>query len=333
MTDNNYKGKRLLLIHNGGKKQGDLYCHVCDQLGITIDQLADKPNEKAFGKIAGRLHLRFYERELNKYYHHEIDKLGNNYDYILVIRGEYTPSESIQYLREKNPHAKMVLYMWDSIQNNRGIQGKWSLFDKVYSFDRADYLKYKDRIGFVPLFYCEEYIDQIERNCESEYDIAFIGTAHGDRVKIVKAIRKESERNGLKMFSFLYCPHILVFLYNKLFNKDYKYVKRHDLSFKPMTQKEIYEIYSRSDNILDIEIKTQTGLTMRTMDILGLKKKLITTNRDIVNYDFYDKNNILILDRDNVHLDLGFLKAPYNELSKEIYDKYSMKSWLLQLIS
>ena len=28
---------------------------------------------------------------------------------------------------------------------------------------------------------------------------------------------------------------------------------------------------------------------MRTIEVLGMRKKLITTNEDIVNYDFYDK--------------------------------------------
>ncbi len=333
MNAEEFNGKRLLIIHNGGEKQGLLYQNICNNLGMTLDQLPDKPNEKAFGKIAGRLHLRFYERVLENYYKNAVDALSNNYDYILVIRGEYTPVNAVKYLRKKNPNAKMVLYMWDSIRNNHGIEKKWDLFDKVYSFDRADYLAHKEEIGFIPLFYCEEYINELDQNAEKKYDIAFIGTAHGDRAKIVNQVERICKKHGLAMYKFLYCPHTLVYFYNRLFNKDYRYVKKKDLSFALKPQKEIYEIYSQTNCVLDVEIKTQTGLTMRTMDILGLKKKLITTNADIINYDFYNPNNILVIDRNHVKLKKSFLNTPYEELDPEIYNKYSMKSWLLQLLS
>lgn len=332
MTIEAAEGKKILIIHNGGSKLDKLFQNTCQKLGMTYEGIPDKPNEKAFGKIAGRLHLAFYEKILNKYYRKTIESLNNGFDYILVIRGEYTPTDSISLLQEKNPNAKMILYMWDSIRNNKGIQNKWPLFDSVYTFDRHDFIDNKGRIGFVPLYYCEEYIEQVDKSLNPEYDIAFIGTAHGDRVKIVKEVERFCTDNDLNMFRFLYCPHILVYIYNKLFNKDYRHVKLSDLSFNPMTQKEIYEIYSKAESVLDVEIKTQTGLTMRTIDILGLKKKLITTNKDIINYDFYDENNILVIDRDSLNIDTGFLKKPYKEIKKEIYDKYSMKNWLLRLI-
>lgn len=326
-------GKSLLMIHNGGEKQSLLYRHICDQLGMSFRDIADKPNEQVIGKIAGRLHIKMYEEILFRYYKKTIDECGCEFDYILVIRGEYTPAKAISYLRKKNPNAMMILYMWDSIQNNRGIKDKWPLFDKVYTFDRNDYLQNSQEIGFIPLFFCEEYLNNIESQTQPIYDIAFIGTAHGDRAKVVKQIEEECRKNNLTMFVYLYSPHILVYYYNKLFNKDYKYINKKDLSFQMMTQKHIYEIYSHTKCVLDIEIKTQTGLTMRTMDILGLKKKLLTTNPDIVHYDFYNPNNILLLDRENVSLNQDFLNQPYIELSKDIYEKYSMKSWMIQLLS
>ena len=63
-----YNGKNILMIHNGGERQGLLYKHVCDELGMTLCHMADKPNEHAFGKIAGRLHIALYEEILLKYY-------------------------------------------------------------------------------------------------------------------------------------------------------------------------------------------------------------------------------------------------------------------------
>lgn len=71
---------------------------------------------------------------------------------------------------------------------------------------------------------------------------------------------------------------------------------------------------------------------MRTIEMIGLKKKLITTNKDIVNYDFYNENNILVVDRNNFKLDTDFINKPYQELDERIYKKYSLESWIKTLL-
>ena len=55
------------------------------------------------------------------------------YDFILVIRGEYTPKETLELLKEKYSSAKLILYMWDGLhkQNTRGIEKKWCFYDKI----------------------------------------------------------------------------------------------------------------------------------------------------------------------------------------------------------
>ena len=45
--------------------------------------------------------------------------------------------------------------------------------------------------------------------------------------------------------------------------------------------------------VVDVENPGQHGLTMRSIEIIGLKRKFITTNPDIVNYDFYNSNNMI----------------------------------------
>ena len=72
----------------------------------------------------------------------------------------------------------------------------------------------------------------------------------------------------------------------------------------------------------------QTGLTMRTIETLGAKKKLITTNPHVKEYDFYRPENILIVDRYNPVITKEFLDAPWKEIPENIYKKYSISSWL-----
>lgn len=99
-----------------------------------------------------------------------------------------------------------------------------------------------------------------------------------------------------------------------------------------MPFKKLYRIYAASRCVVDIEHASQHGLTMRSIEILGLRRKLITTNQDIVNYDFYNENNICIIDRKHPAVDKGFFEKPYQMLDEGIYEKYSLGNWILEVL-
>ena len=269
----------------------------------------------------------------------EINKLKNrDYDYILSIRGEYTPISTLQLLRKVFPHSKLVLYMWDGLhkQNTKGIEKKWPYYDRVFTFDRYDYEENKEEIDFLPLYYYDKYLPTNIKSANNEdlrYAVSFIGTAHDDRIKIVKNVMNQCKKDGLACFSYFYMPHKLIYLKNKLFNPNFKNVHEDDVSYEMLPFEKLYQIYADSKCIVDVENKGQHGLTMRSIEILGLKRKFITTNKDIVNYDFYNPNNVLVIDRDNPIVDRKFFDTPYFELDEEIYQKYSIKNWVLEVLS
>ncbi len=324
--------KTVLLISNHGYSK-----QIADEiksLGARVIVLNDKPNDGFWAKVLGRIKFKPYiNHTLERYYADEIVNLSETkIDYILVIRGEYTPSGALKKLKDKYPRAKMILYMWDSLYNNKGIENKWNFYDEVWTFDRKDYLENSDRIRFLPLFYCERVMPHVDPENKNKYDLAFIGTGHGDRISIIKKIEEQCRNNNLDFYYYIYVPHIFVFLYNKIFNKHYRNVKLSDVHFNLMPLDEVYLMYSKSRCILDVESSTQTGLTMRTIEIVGLKKKLMTTNQDIINYDFYNEQNIKIFNRDNPKIEISFLKGCYREIDSEIYNRYSLRNWLLTLL-
>lgn len=302
-------------------------------IGLEVDYFNDKPNDGVVCKTLGRYKVPFYDRVLEKYYQEVIHSVEHKeYDYIWVLRGEYTPINSIKLLREKFPNAKLILYMWDSITNNAKIEKKWSYYDRVITFDRKDYLQYKENLEFLPLYYYEDCIPETHVK-EKVYDIGFIGTGHGDRILIANAIKNQCEEKGLSFYSFMFLPHKLVYLYNKLTNPAFKNARMDDFSYEKLPFEKVYEIYDKSKCVLDIESITQTGLTMRTIEIVGLHKKLVTTNPDIVNYNFYNENNIQLLDRNAPMLDEAFINSEYVELDEEIYQEYSLESWIKNILS
>lgn len=332
----NLNGKKILLIALPGYSAGIL--NKMKELGASVDYIHDKPNERFLTKTLGRMGVKFYQRRLHKYYISELKKLRKEkYDFILSIRGEYTPIETLKVLRSYYPKAKMILYMWDGLHkyNTCGIEKKWSFYDRVYTFDRIDYEENKESISFLPLYYYDAYLPKNIKsvnNSELPYDLSFIGTGHDDRVKIVKELIRQAEKNKLSCYSYFFMPHKLVFLKNKLLNKNFVNVHENDLHYKMLPFEKLYKVYANSRCVIDVENKGQHGLTMRSIEILGLRRKFITTNRDIVNYDFYNPNNIFVIDRDNPQIDMEFLKKPYKKLSDEIYYKYSLDNWILEVL-
>lgn len=331
MIEQKLKGKRILFIALPGYSKG--MKEKMEDMGAEVIHINDKPKDTFLGKALGRLGLGFYENIINDYYAAELSKIREkNFDYILVIRGEYTPKDSLERMRSYFPAAKMVLYMWDSLVNNKFIRAKWEYYDKVFTFDRIDYLNHKESIDFLPLFYYEDYLPKDTGITEYKYDMSFIGTGHEDRVKIVKALTHQLENKQRNVFSYFFIPHKLVYYLNKIKNPHFKYVRMEDVEFKQLPFEKLYEIYSQSKCVVDIESSKQNGLTMRTIEMIGLEKKLITTNKDIVHYDFFNPDNIMILDRKDPVIDLEFIDKPYIPLDEKIRTKYSLHDWILNVL-
>lgn len=330
-------GKRILLISLSGYSNGII--KQMEELGAVVDYINDKPNDGFLCKALGRLQLGFYLKVIDKYYYQKIEQLkSNRYDYILIIRGEYTTVKALMRLRQTFTDTKIILYMWDGLhkQNTKGMENKWKYYDKVYTFDRIDYEANKDKIEFLPLYYYGEYLPKNSKAPNADdmkYDVSFIGTGHADRVKIVKEVMRQCKSSGKKTFEYIFMPHQIVFWWNKLKNKDFRGISSKDIKYKMLPFERLYHIYADSKSVVDVENPGQHGLTMRSIEIIGLKRKFITTNKDIVNYDFYNPNNILIIDRKDPVVDMQFFDKPYEEIPQEIVDKYSLKSWILRVLS
>ncbi|MNR06809.1 hypothetical protein D3C85_1229020 [compost metagenome] len=165
---------------------------------------------------------------------------------------------------------------------------------------------------------------------EVKYDLYSLGWYHSDRLRLVKKIVNFCKKEGLRYKVILYTGY-MNYLLHKLVGKELKGNKEY-LIFKPITTKMNLDLIMKSKATLDMAHSQQTGLTMRTIELLGAQKKIITTNSDIVNYDFYDSQNILVIDRENPHFDTAFFKAEFNPTPEQILHKYSINEWLKRML-
>ncbi len=73
--------------------------------------------------------------------------------------------------------------------------------------------------------------------------------------------------------------------------------------------------------------ENQTGLTLRTMEAIFFKKKLVTTNKAIKHYLFYHPDNIFILGEDSIENLSNFLEKDYHPLEHDKINFFESQNW------
>lgn len=300
---------------------------------FSVDYYNDRPNESSLVKGMIKINRNILHHTINKYLNKIINETKDKiYDLVFIINCKSFDSDMIKRLRETHKNAKFVLYMWDSLLLYPDSKEIIPIFDKTYSFDLEDCIN-NSNLTFMPLFYCKEY-EEAGRESKSsniEYDIASICTAHPNRYKIMKELFPMLQKNGIRIFSYMYINK-LQFWYNKIYVEEFKKAKSNEFKFCPLSETNNLSILKKTNTVFDIRHNKQSGLTMRTIETLGANKKLITNNPDIKIYDFYNENNILIINKDNWNDIYMFLKNNHKQIDKEIYKKYSLNSWLSSII-
>lgn len=299
-----------------------------ETMGAKVFHYDERPKNDFFTKVFIRLNLKsLIQNKIDTYYVNIAEKTRDlAIAYLLLINPETIDNEKIEKIKQYHPNIKVFVYMWDSIKNKKKSLELLENSDKFFTFDSEDKKINKD-ILFLPLFFINDY-KNISHSLDYKYDFTFIGTIHSNRYNIVKKIEKFSKENNLKIFFYFYSPSRVLFFFQKLFKKDFKNIDKNDISYASMNKDDIVNIVSESRVIIDIQHPLQNGLTMRTLEILGAKRKLLTTNEDIENYDFFHKNNIALFDRDKVNINIDFIKSKLYKIDDNIYQKYSINSWL-----
>ncbi len=90
---------------------------------------------------------------------------------------------------------------------------------------------------------------------------------------------------------------------------------------------EYLEYMAKSKSILELNVPGQTSCTLRFLESLFLKKKLITNNRQIIKDPYYDADNVFILGKDDLQDLPDFIAQPYQDKKQELTD-LTFENWL-----
>lgn len=320
MTD--LKGKRILMFSPYGatKHYGEAIKEELEKRGAIVSGYDERPSQNSLIKIV----IRLFKKRIPQIFDRYISKVitankGVAFDYILICRGEAFTPLTIQHLKKSFPTAKVLLYFWD-ILRCADVRFNIPYADRAMSFDPQD-AEENDGLEFRPTFFVKEYKD-VNKIPSGKNDVCFIGTLHSNRHKIIKKIEKTFTDQGFKFYKYLYVPSPLVYI--KDFITKFPYISLSEIHFNPISVKGTVNVLNETKAIFDINYTAQKSLSTRAYEAMAARRKYITTNPEVKKYDFYNPQNICVVDLDNIRIEKSFLETPFVEVPEDILYHYSV---------
>jgi len=254
------------------------------------------------------LKTRFYGQKIIK----KLQEIKKVQDIIITIKADHIDTKSLRELKKYT--RKSIAFFNDNTERCPKIIPAIPLFDKVYSFEKEDCEKFE--LNFATNWIYNYEPDGVQK--EFEYQVFHI-SSRDRRLPTIAKIAAD-----LRSKDIVY--KIIMYARRNHSNPDLDYISEH------MPLREMNEYIKRSQSLLDIQRSGQKGLTFRVFESLGLQKKLITTNSDIKTYDFYNPNNILVIDPDNPEIPVSFFETEYEPVPVGILKKYVVDEWVANLL-
>ncbi|MBL1226225.1 oligosaccharide biosynthesis protein Alg14 [Enterococcus sp. BWR-S5] len=227
--------------------------------------------------------------------------------YSLIVFLDYGFEPKMAEVIRPYTQAKFVLFFWNHMTKEK-IQLLYRTqaepyIDAYYTFDPLEAQEF--HLNHNSTFYSRR---MLLPNKELKRDLFFGASDNG---------RREVAQSLLMIFNYLKLD-THYFILNGRGNEQKGYLSYEDyLNF-----------VAESKGILEIMRPGQTGITLRSLEALFFKKKLVTTNRKIRHYHFYNPENIFIIGEEDFARLPEFLDSPYQDTMDELLEFYSEEQWM-----
>ena len=237
----------------------------------------------------------------------------DSYDTIILF-DTGNAKELLDYIFNYSEGKRIIFWYWNAVAGS--ISPK--LIDKKYeiwSFDKEDCKTYNFKYN--TQFYVKENISHMCKEIYPIYDFIFVGQEKG-RTQQLSMLADELDNLNL-----LYEFYIVDGKAKKINSTSrFKYGKM-------LLYPEIIKRINTTRGIIDIVFEKQSGMTLRPLEALFFKKKLVTNYANIVKEKFYNKNNIFIIGQDDIKKLRDFIYSPYDTTNYDEYIcYYSTEKWL-----
>lgn len=214
-------------------------------------------------------------------------------------------------------------YQWDGVGRFPDIIEYLDYFDQCWVFDPDDIQKYPQcRFKATTNFYFDFPVAEYAPTNK----LYFLGGYELRREEQTKRFIQETERLNLPLDFHIYCKDDRA---EKAFGHNgIRYLDRSSiLSF----EENLSQVQS-CGAVVDFAQFEHYGLSFRIFDALRFDKKLITTNKHILETDLYHPDRVFVWDGGNLDALPEFLARPYQQPDPEIKAYYSFTQWLNRLL-
>lgn len=254
-------------------------------------------------------------KKRQEYILQQLQKSGFQHQ-ILVVNPELIDLE--YHLEIKKHTEKYIAYLYDSVSRcpvNHLLDG---VFDEIFSFDKVDVATngFSEINNYI-------YFDTPKNAFQLKQNFIYIGSID-NRLDYLNQFAEHLKKQHQSFLFYAIGKKAFVNKLKQLFlgkNKNIIFQK------KRFSQQETLKMYAESETIVDLVRDNQTGLSFRIFEALGLRKKIITNNFSIQNYDFYTSNNVYLID-ENIQFQSNVYTSNFVQLPDNIYDKYSISAWV-----
>ena len=222
----------------------------------------------------------------------------------IIVQDTLITKKYLKWVIKKFPSADIYYTYYNMIGKAKHLKPD-KIPDKisVWTYDEGDAHKYginlQSSAGYFRLYIGEPQ--------EKKYDVIFVGADKGRGESLLK-LQKRMEQMGLKT--------------KFIITADGRFSRHKWYYSKGIEYSQIISLDNQSKALLNITMPHQKGITMRDFESVFNKVKLITNNTHIINFDFYRKENVFILGKDDWKDLPFFLNTPFHEIDNNILEKY-----------
>ena len=216
------------------------------------------------------------------YCYSDLFKIVLKVTHIVVVDGALNNIDISELIkcRQLNPNLKIILYLINSINAQspimQGVRPKIKMFDWdcIYTFDKEDAKRY----GYKYIGFCYYSSNQFPEKKETTNDAYFVGGLKGQRENTIYDTYNFLVSKGVKcMFDLMPIGNSIP---APLPNVNFYH------GWKPYD--EILNKVQESNCIIEICQQGQNGATLRYFEAVTMNKKLLTNNKNIINFPFYN---------------------------------------------
>lgn len=208
---------------------------------------------------------------------------------------------------------RVILWFWNPAKN---------MDNYAYLHPRVECWSYckRDAKEYGMLLNTQFYFDCLAQEAEAACSLPagqppralFIGREKGREDKLKKLSKSLAENGIIPDFRLIYPP---------------KYSLVPSLRENLIPYREVVDAVKASQIIVDLYVDAGAGLSLRAMEALFFRKKLITNRSLMRGEDFYNSQNIYILGHESRSIK-EFLEETYADVDPAIRDRYLLSNWL-----